>query len=152
MFYFYNTCLISLSISSLCSGGIITFSTFLEFTLGRDVGFTILSAILFLINSNVASAALWTAVLVAVFKDLLTLIWEGFLGVYFDHFEVGEIKWITQQTSNLVRKYTHMCSCRKYTFSYQGPLNFADVSIFCKKSAFLAKIVPLLKAIVRELC
>ena len=27
-------------------------------------------------------------------------------------------------------KYTHICSFRKYTFYYQDPLHFADVSIF----------------------
>ena len=37
---------------------------------------------------------------------------------------------------NLVRKYTPIFSSRKYTFQYQGPLNFSDVSIFSKKSAF----------------
>ena len=37
------------------------------------------------------------------------------------------------ETSNLVRKYTHICSFRKYTFQYQSPLNFADVSIFLQK-------------------
>ena len=54
---------------------------------------------------------------------------------------------------NLARKYTFICSFKKYTFQYQGPLNFADVSIFlAKNSIFLAEIVPLLKAIVWELC
>ena len=40
------------------------------------------------------------------------------------------------ETSNLVRKCTLIFSFRKYTFQYQDYLNFADVSIFCKKSAF----------------
>ena len=41
---------------------------------------------------------------------------------------------------NLVRKYTHMFSFRKYTFWYQDPLNFADVSIhFSKISIFWQK-------------
>ena len=40
------------------------------------------------------------------------------------------------ETSNLARKYIHRGSFRKYTFQYQGPINFDDVSIF------LAKIVP----------
>ena len=47
------------------------------------------------------------------------------------------------ETWNLAHKYTLMCSLRKYTFKYQGPLNFADVRIF---------LVPSLKAIVWELC
>ena len=38
---------------------------------------------------------------------------------------------------NLACKYTHKCSFRKDTFQYQDPNNFADVSIFCEKSAFL---------------
>ena len=52
----------------------------------------------------------------------LTLIWVGFLGV---RFEVrGGVKLtpclklvrIMLETSNLARKYTHLCSFRKYTF------------------------------------
>ena len=46
---------------------------------------------------------------------------------------------IMTETSNLARKYTHICSFRKYTFQYQGPFNFADVSIFCKKLALLGQ-------------
>ena len=62
-FDFYNTCLDSFNILSLFSGGIITSSTFLDFS----SGLTILSAILFPINPPVASAALWTRFLEAVF-------------------------------------------------------------------------------------
>ena len=44
------------------------------------------------------------------------------------------------ETSNLARKYTPICSFRKYTFQYLGPLNFADVSIFLQKiSVFCPK-------------
>ena len=39
----------------------------------------------------------------------------------------------------LACKYTLICSCRKCTFWYQGLLNFADVSIFCKKSVFFSQ-------------
>ena len=49
---------------------------------------------------------------------------------------------------NLVYKYTHTCGFIKYTFKYQNHLNFADVSIFCKKIS----LVPLLKALVWQLC
>ena len=57
------------------------------------------------------------------------------------------------ETQNLVRKYTHIFSFRKYTTWYQDPLSFTDVSIFFSKILhFLAKAVPLLKAIVWELC
>ena len=60
---------------------------------------------------------------------------------------------IMLETWHLVRKYTLKCSFGKYTFYYQGPFNFADVSILLTKNHhFLAKIVPLLKAIVWELC
>ena len=52
------------------------------------------------------------------------------------------------ETWNLARKYAIICSFRKYTFLYQGTLNLADVSIFCKNQGFLVKKVPLLKAIV----
>ena len=51
----------------------------------------------------------------------------------------------------LARKYTPICGFIKYTFWYQGLPNFAYVCIFCKNSAFLAKIVPLLKKLVLEL-
>ena len=52
----------------------------------------------------------------------LTLIWVGFLGV---HFEVGggggelpclKLVRITLGIWNLVPKYTHICSFKKYTF------------------------------------
>ena len=43
---------------------------------------------------------------------------------------------IMLETWNLVCMYTHKLSFRKYTFMYQGPLNFADVSIFSKKLVF----------------
>ena len=33
----------------------------------------------------------------------------------------------------LARKYTHICSFRKYTFQFQEPVNFAGISTFCKK-------------------
>ena len=37
------------------------------------------------------------------------------------------------ETSNLARKYTSICSFKKYTFQCLGTLNFADVSIFLQK-------------------
>ena len=69
--------------------------------------------------------------------QILTLIWVGFLGV---RFEVGgkinprlKLVRVTLETWNLARKYTFTCSLKKYTFQYQGPFNFADVSIFLQK-------------------
>ena len=85
------------------------------------------------------------------------------------------------ETWSLVRQFTQICTYRKYTFQYQGPLNFADASIFfatlvpraifknspssysekmrwgrgcffAKNQHFLAKMIPLLKEIVWELC
>ena len=41
---------------------------------------------------------------------------------------------IMLETSNLARKYRHICSFRKYTLQYQGSLNFADVSIIFAKN------------------
>ena len=41
------------------------------------------------------------------------------------------------QTSNLVRKYKHICDFKKYPVQYQDLLNFADVSIFCIKKTFV---------------
>ena len=54
VFQFYNTSLTSFNISSLVSDGMIIYSTSLKFS----SGFTILLAIMFPINSPVASAAL----------------------------------------------------------------------------------------------
>ena len=52
------------------------------------------------------------------------------------------------ETSNLAHKYKYIFSFRKFNFQYKVSRNFADVSIFKKKSVFLLKIAPLLKAIV----
>ena len=53
------------------------------------------------------------------------------------------------ETWNLIRKYAHLCCFRKYTLQYQDTLNFPDVRVFLAKSQdFLAKMLPLLKAIV----
>ena len=69
----------------------------------------------------------------------------GFLGV---RFEVERGKIIVRlklvrfmlETCNLVRKYTYICSFRKYTIQYQDFPNFADVSIFLQKNpAFFSK-------------
>ena len=44
------------------------------------------------------------------------------------------------QTSHLARRYTPICSFRKYTLQCLGPLSFADVSIFLSKiSVFCPK-------------
>ena len=43
------------------------------------------------------------------------------------------------ETENLVRKYTHICTCIKYTFWYQDPINVADGSILQKISISFAK-------------
>ena len=56
------------------------------------------------------------------------------------------------ETSNLVRKYTHIFSLKKYIFQGQGPLNFVDVSIFSQRISFFGKKVPSFKAMVWELC
>ena len=42
---------------------------------------------------------------------------------------------ITLETSHLSRKYTPICSFRKYTFLCLGPLNFNDVSSFLEKNS-----------------
>ena len=54
---------------------------------------------------------------------------------------------IMLETSYLPRKYTPICSFRKYTFWWLGPLNFCWCQVL-----FLSKKVPLLKAMVWELC
>ena len=41
---------------------------------------------------------------------------------------------IMPQTSNLARKYTNICSFRKYTFYYQDSLNFVHCSSFLPKN------------------
>ena len=90
----------------------------------------------------------------------IIVIWVGFLGFVLrwgrkeitrtpPHFPWLNHVPIMLQTKNVVRKYTSIFSVRNYNFWYQGPLNFADVSIFLQKNQhFLEKIVSLLKAIV----
>ena len=63
---FYNTCLNPFNIY-LFSGEIIISAASLKFSSQMSFGFTILSAILFPINSSIASAALWTTFLEAGF-------------------------------------------------------------------------------------
>ena len=47
---------------------------------------------------------------------------------------------IMLETSNLARKYTAICSSRKYNFQCQDPLSFADFSTFLQKiSVFCPK-------------
>ena len=58
VFHFYNICLDSFYISSLFSDGIIISSTYHKFSAGKGFDFTILSVILYAINSPVASTAL----------------------------------------------------------------------------------------------
>ena len=80
---------------------------------------------------------------------ILTLIWVGFLGVCFqvgmggggeNYLPCLKLVRVMLETSNLARKYTSICSFRKYTFQCLGPLNFADVSIFLQKiSVFCPK-------------
>ena len=87
----------------------------------------------------------------------LTLITVDSSGVCFSVAgEVGVIKTSLRlklvrsmlETWNLVGKYTHIYSFRKYSFYYQEPLSFADVRIsFAKNQIFLLKLVALLKAI-----
>ena len=61
------------------------------------------------------------------------------VGVLRFRFEVGggvpclKLVRIMLETSNVARKHTHIFSFRKYTFQYQYPLNFANVSIFLQK-------------------
>ena len=79
----------------------------------------------------------------SLFHTRLILIWVGFLGVRFEVWGSGvegvKLVAVMLQLKILVRKYTHMRSFRKYNFFYQGPLKFADVSIFCNISAFFGK-------------
>ena len=98
-------------------------------------------------------------------------------GLFIGHFEVGKrigyfirLLWggeegwvkcpscvklvrIILETLNLVRKYTHICSARTIyllLFSTKALLILLMSAVFSKKSAFLAKIVLLLKAVVWE--
>ena len=56
---------------------------------------------------------------------------------------------IILEISNLARKYTHICSFRKYTFNTKVLLIL--LNCFAKNQRFLVKIAPLLKAMVWEL-
>ena len=59
---------------------------------------------------------------------------------------------IMLETWNLARKYTHMGSFRNIPFSTKTLLNLLMLAFFAKNQRFLAKIIPLLKTIVWELC
>ena len=48
-----------------------------------------------------------------------------------------KLVWIMIENLNLASKYTIICSFRKYTFQYKGPLNFTDASIFLQKISVL---------------
>ena len=56
-------------------------------------------------------------------------------------FEVGGMGGggIMLETWNLGCKYTHICNFREYTFQYQGPPNFADISIILQKISIFGK-------------
>ena len=77
----------------------------------------------------------------------LTLIQVGFLEVSFERSASGGVKLppspklvrIMLQTSISTSKQAHICSFRKYTFQYQGPPNFADVSILLQKIVLFGK-------------
>ena len=58
---------------------------------------------------------------------------------------------IMLETSNLARKYTLIFSLRKYTFNTKAFLVLLISAFFATNQRFLAKIIPLLKAIVWEL-
>ena len=58
---------------------------------------------------------------------------------------------IMLETWNSARKYRHICSFKNIAFSTKTPLLLLMSAIFAKNQYFLAKIVVLLKAIVREL-
>ena len=96
--------------------------------------------------------------LLSWFLDL-TLIWVGLGALELRFAEGGGSKSHTRlnlvriilEIWKFVREYTDLCSFRKYTFLYQDPLNFANVSIFLQKNQhFFGKIVPLPKVIVWE--
>ena len=60
---------------------------------------------------------------------------------------------IMLETWNLVHKYTHIYSFRKKIFCTKGFLiSVMPAFFFVKNQSFLDKVVPLLKAIVWELC
>ena len=63
MFHFYTTCLNSFNVSSLISGGVFISSAGFVFTTLSSFDLATASAILFPINSSVASAALWATFL-----------------------------------------------------------------------------------------
>ena len=94
-------------------------------------------------------------------NDFLTLIRVGVLGLSFVVWIRGwgvnlprlKLTRIMLETWNLVRKDTHICRFRKYTFSTKTLLILLlSASFLQKTNIFLPKIVPSLKAIVWELC
>ena len=73
-----------------------------------------------------------------------TLIWVGYLGV---RFEVGRL------AGGILHVRTHIYEVSEYTpFSTNSLLILLMSAFFAKNQHFMAKIVPLLKAVVWELC
>ena len=91
---------------------------------------------------------------------ILTLIWVGFLRVRFEVGE-GEVKLLRLkliramlESWNLVRKYTYTyVVSENMPFGTKAFLILLMLTFFLQKiSVFLAMIVPLLKAVLWELC
>ena len=72
------------------------------------------------------------------FRDLL---WGGGSGGDGGNYSFTCLKLvrIMLETSNLARKYMHICSFRKHTFWFQAPLNFTDATMFLQKLAFFGQ-------------
>ena len=74
-----------------------------------------------------------------IFRQINSFLPEDADWIKLPLFPCLELVRIMLKTYNLARKYTTISSFKKYNFQYLGPLNFAGVSIFCKKSAFFGK-------------
>ena len=102
------------------------------------------NSVLHILKRNDLSQALKGHLIIDQYLSVLNLIWTGSLearlrwGVNYS--PCLKLVRIMLETLNLLCKYTHICSFRKYAFQYQGILIFAYISIFfCKKLSFFGK-------------
>ena len=87
-----------------------------------------------------------------IFRQINSFLPEDADWIKLPLFPCLELVRIMLKTYNLARKYTTISSFKKYNFQYLGLLILLMSAFFAKNQHFLAKVVPLLKGIVRELC
>ena len=103
------------------------------------------NSVLHILKRNDLSQALKGHLIIDQYLSVLNLIWAGSLGARLRWGGGGGVNYspclklvrIMLGTLNLVCKYTHICSFRKYAFQYQGILIFAYISIIFWQKQYL---------------